>query len=145
MNNLIDELYQDLILEHARKPRHFEKMEDYTHHAKAYNPICSDEVDIYIKVENNVIKKISFIGHGCVLSQASASMLTDYLQDKSILQFNTVFSHFREFLINETIIKDENTQQFKVFSGVKHFPMRVKCVTLAWHAVHSALNKENDE
>lgn len=137
----LDELYQDLIFEHGMHPHHFGELPSATHQAKGLNPVCSDEIIVYLKFENEKITDIRFQGTGCVLSQASASMMTDLIKGKSLVEFDTLFSEFRHFLTQELTHTNSHLGDLNAFGGVKNFPMRVKCVTLAWHAVRSALEE----
>lgn len=140
MNNELDALYQDLILEHATHPHHFGELPSATHQGKGLNPVCSDEVIVYLKLEKDKIIDIRFQGTGCVLSQASASIMTDLIKNKSLAEFDAIFSEFRH-LFTEDPPSSSTLGDLNAFAGVKNFPMRVKCVTLAWHAVRSAVYK----
>lgn len=144
MNDELDELYQELILEHGMHPHHFGDLPSATHQGKGLNPVCSDEIIVYLKIEDKKIVDIRFQGAGCVLSQASASMMTDLIKGKSLAEFDSLFSEFRNLLTQEKPEKNSRLKDLMAFEGVKNFPMRVKCVTLAWHAVRSAVYKTEE-
>lgn len=140
MNEELNELYQDLIIEHGMHPHHFGDLASATHQGKGLNPICGDEILVYLKIENKKIVDIRFQGTGCVLSQASASMMTDLIKGKTIAEFDCFFDDFRNFFTQEDSKNIPNLKDLNAFQGVRNFPMRIKCVTLAWHAVHSAID-----
>ena len=140
-----NELYQEVILEHNKKPRNFKKLEGATHFAEGYNPLCGDHLTIYLKVDekNKIIDEISFEGSGCAISKASASMMTTSLKGKTIEEAQNLFDQFRKLVIGE--LKPESTSntlgKLGIFSGIWQYPARVKCAILSWHAMHGALNK----
>jgi nitrogen fixation NifU-like protein len=146
MDNELRELYQQVILDHNKSPRNFRKMEHPDHHAEGYNPLCGDKIDVYLHVENGVVKDISFQGSGCAISKASASLMSAFVKGKSIEEAEEIFKRFHD-LITGKLSEDENIEdlgKLAVFAGVKEFPARVKCASLAWHTMISALSK-NDE
>ncbi|MDP2654083.1 MAG: SUF system NifU family Fe-S cluster assembly protein [Candidatus Omnitrophota bacterium] len=145
MSNDLNELYQQVILEHNKKPRNFRKIEHPTHSAEGYNPLCGDHLNVYLTVnEDRVISDIAFLGDGCAISRASASMMTEHLKGKRIDEAAKIFEQFHKLIIGE--LKPEhgpNTLgKLSIFSNIWHFPARVKCASLAWHTVKGALNKE---
>jgi len=134
--NISDDLYQDTILEYNREPRNFRTLENATHVAHGLNPLCGDDYHVYLRVEDGVIQEAAFDGHGCAISKASASMMTLELKGKTIEEAKSLFSNFHELLSGSGEI---DVGKLNVFSGVWKFPERVKCASLAWHAMDSAL------
>ena len=134
--NISDDLYQDTILEYNREPRNFQTLENATHVAHGLNPLCGDDYHVYLRVEDGVIQEAAFDGHGCAISKASASMMTLELKGKTIEEAKSLFSNFHELLSGSGEI---DVGKLNVFSGVWKFPERVKCASLAWHAMDSAL------
>ena len=138
-----NELYQQVILEHNKKPRNFRKMEDSTHNCHGYNPLCGDDYEIFLKVdEANVIKDLSFTGTGCAISNASTSLMTTYLKGKKIDEARVVFEEFHKMLLGE--FDPENNEhhlgKLTLFLGVREFPSRIKCASLSWHTMIGALD-----
>ncbi len=138
------ELYQEVILEHNRKPRNFKKLENPTHFAEGYNPICGDHVLVYLKVDDqNTIEDISFEGSGCAISKASSSMMTTALKGKSLPQATMLFDQFHK-LVKGELKPDRDPHSLGslgIFSGIWQYPSRIKCAILGWHAVKGALDK----
>jgi nitrogen fixation protein NifU and related proteins len=139
----LDELYQEVILDHNRSPRNYRTIADANRKAQGYNPLCGDQVTVYLKLEDGVIKDISFQGSGCAISKASASMMTAELKGKSETEAKELFENVHKMLTGES---NENERhgtgevgKLTILSGVSKFPARVKCATLAWHTVKSAL------
>ncbi len=141
MNFDIRELYQEVILDHNRKPRNFRKIEEPTHHAEGYNPLCGDQIEVFLTVHEGIIEDVSFVGEGCAISTASSSMMTEAIKGKPIEEFEKLFDHFHEAVTHEGEIADD-LGQLKILTGVRDYPTRVKCATLAWHAINAALNEE---
>ena len=142
--NSRNELYQEVILEHNKKPRNFRKIENPTHFAEGYNPLCGDHINVYLKVNGQkVIEDISFEGSGCAISTASASMMTSFLKGKTLDDAEKIFNQFHKLVIGELKPdRDPNDlEKLAIFSGIWQFPSRVKCASLSWHAMHGALNK----
>ena len=140
----LDELYQEVILDHNRSPRNYRTIADANRKAQGYNPLCGDQIIVYLKLEDGVIKDISFQGSGCAISKASASMMTAELKGKSETEAKKLFENVHKMLTGES---NENERhgtvevgKLVILSGVSKFPARVKCATLAWHTVQSALN-----
>lgn len=138
--NISDELYQQTILEYNREPRNFRTLENATHVAHGLNPLCGDDYHVYLRVENGVIEEAAFDGHGCAISKASASMMTLELIGKSVAEAEELFGKFHELLTGNEAV---DIGKLNVFSGVWKYPERVKCASLAWHAMESALHGEN--
>ena len=143
----LKELYQEIILDHAKNPRNKGKCEGYNHDAKAHNPLCGDKVHIFLNVDNNKnIKGLSFEGEGCAISLASASILTDTLKGKDISITNKITDDFLNMIKNKAKITvnsltNDQITTINSLSGVQAFPMRIKCATMAWHALLSAINQ----
>jgi nitrogen fixation NifU-like protein len=135
------ELYQSVILDHHKKPRNFRKLADADRSAEGYNPLCGDKVHVYLKLKNGVVQEVSFEGSGCAISTASASMMTESLKGKTREQAEALFRRFHDLLVGD----DQATEgpklgKLEVFSGVREFPVRVKCATLPWHTFLAALH-----
>lgn len=137
------DLYQDIILDHSRHPRHFGPMADPSHHAQGHNPLCGDRVTIYLKVDaEDRIQDVSFEGRGCAISVASASMMTDMLKGRTVTEAKKLMGGFLHLVKGEDAseLGPDDREQMEVMAGVSAFPMRVKCATLAWHAMNAALD-----
>jgi nitrogen fixation NifU-like protein len=146
----LKELYQDIILEHGKSPRNFGKCEKYTHEAKGHNPLCGDHVQVYLKLnDTKKVEDLSFEGSGCAISMASTSIMTELVKGKSLEITKKIVADFFNMIKNEVELKskhldDDQKTKIMSLSGVKQYPMRVKCATLAWHTLTSAIdgNKE---
>jgi nitrogen fixation protein NifU and related proteins len=136
MSDLRD-LYQETILDHNKRPRNFKKLEDANRCADGYNPLCGDKVKVYLRLEDGRVKDLSFEGSGCAISKASASVMTETLKGKTIEEVEAMFKRFRDLVTGKG--EGDDLGKLVVFSGVCEFPTRVKCATLAWHALASAL------
>ncbi len=144
MDNELRELYQQVILDHNKSPRNFKVLEHANHSAEGYNPLCGDRIDIYVELENGIVKDISFQGSGCAISKASASLMSSIVKGKTKQEAEELFNKFHD-LITGKLGEDpdiEDLGKLAVFSGVREFPARVKCASLAWHTMISALNDE---
>jgi len=141
----LSELYQQVILDHNKKPRNFRKLETANHSAEGYNPLCGDQLTIYLDLENGLVKDVGFEGSGCAISKAAASMMTQAVKGKSKEQAENLFNEFHSMVTGELNEETEenNLGNLKIFAGVREFPVRVKCATLAWHTLHAALNKQD--
>jgi len=137
MSDLRD-LYQETILDHNKRPRNFKKLEDANRSADGYNPLCGDKVKVYLRVEDGRVQDLSFEGSGCAISKASASVMTESLKGKSVQEVESIFKRFRDLVMGNAGEADD-LGKLVVFSGVCEFPTRVKCATLAWHALQAAL------
>lgn len=143
-DELLD-LYRELILDHARSPRHFGRLESATHTADGINPLCGDKLKLYIKVDgNDCIEDTRFEGSGCAISVASASLLTDTIIGLPVEQAEAVFAAVTNRLTHgqDDSVDGVDLEKLKALDGVREFPSRVKCATLSWHALHSALNDQ---
>ena len=136
-------LYQEVILEHNKKPRNFKILDPCTHQAHGYNPLCGDDYTVYIIVNGDTIEDIAFQGSGCAISKASASMMTSRLKGKSTDDAEKLIAAFREMMTGQDVEKDR-IGHLKVFEGVSKLPSRIKCAVLPWHALHAALNGSQD-
>jgi len=139
----LSELYQQVILDHNKKPRNFRKIEAPTHTAEGHNPLCGDQLTIYLDVENDDVRDVSFEGSGCAISKAAASMMTQAVKGKTRQQVEELFKEFHEMVTGESDEAEPGAGlgNLKIFEGVREFPVRVKCATLPWHTLHAALNK----
>ena len=141
----LKELYQEIILDHGKNPRNLGKFENFNKDAKGHNPLCGDKVHLFLKLdEDKKIQDISFEGEGCAISMASASIMTDLMKGKSEKEVKEIVSKFLDMIkekddINTNLIKDDEKTKLMSLGGVKNYPMRVKCATLSWHALSSAL------
>lgn len=143
----LNELYQEVILDHNRKPRNFGPLKEATSMARGVNPLCGDHFDIYIaKDAGGVLQKVGFEGDGCAISKASASMMTVAVQGKTDKEASILTGHFIGLLTDDAALSEhrEGVGRLKFFEGVKNFPIRVKCATLAWRALEEALKDENE-
>jgi len=138
----LEGLYQEVILDHSRRPRNCHSMKDADRHADGYNPLCGDRFTLYLKLQNDRIVDISFEGTGCAISTASASILTEILKGKTRAQAEALFDTFHDLVTGRTHAEGETPALGKLaaFSGVCEFPVRVKCATLVWHTLRNALN-----
>jgi nitrogen fixation NifU-like protein len=142
MNDDLRELYQDVILDHSKHPRHFGALPDATHSGEGFNPLCGDRVKVYLSVDvTGRIADIAFEGKGCAISQASASLMTDMLMGRSLAEAEKLMGGFLHLVKGEDAadLKGDDRERLDVMAGVSAFPMRVKCATLAWHTMKSAL------
>ncbi|HEY7168120.1 MAG TPA: SUF system NifU family Fe-S cluster assembly protein [Candidatus Binatia bacterium] len=137
----LDDLYQEVILDHNKSPRNFRAIADANRKAEGYNPLCGDQVTVYLKLQDGVIKDVSFQGSGCAISKASASMMTAELKGKTEAQAEELFENVHKMLTGES--GAAGVGKLAILSGVCKFPARVKCASLAWHTVHSALKDED--
>ena len=136
---MIDDLYQETILDHSKRPRNFHGMQDANRRAEGYNPLCGDKLRLYLKVENDVVQDASFEGSGCAISTASASLMTESLKGKTRDEALKLLDKFHDLLTTDTAAA-KDLGKLVVFCGVRDYPARVKCATLAWHTLKSALN-----
>jgi nitrogen fixation NifU-like protein len=141
----LSELYQQVILDHNKKPRNFHKIESANHTAEGFNPLCGDQLTVYAQLEDGTLKDVSFEGSGCAISKAAASMMTVAVKGKTRQHAETLFNEFHRMVTGEL---DEETEpndlgHLKIFAGVREFPVRVKCASLAWHTLKAALNDQS--
>ena len=142
----LKDLYQEVIIEHSKNPRNFRKLADATHTAEGFNPLCGDQITLYVKVINDAIEEIGFWGEGCAISKASASLMTSAIKGKKPEEAMALFNAIRGLLTEGPAWKGalESVGKLSVLSGVWEFPMRVKCATLAWHTMKNALEGKGD-
>jgi nitrogen fixation NifU-like protein len=140
----LSELYQQVILDHNKKPRNFHKLETANRTAEGYNPLCGDQLHIYLEVEDDQVKDISFEGSGCAIFKASASMMTQAVKGKTKSESEELFEEFHRLVTGrlDEETEDNNLGKLKIFAGVREFPVRVKCATLSWHTMRAALEGE---
>ncbi len=137
----LQDLYQELIIDHNKRPRNRRELQSPDHKAQGYNPLCGDRVTVFIKVQDDQVTEVTFEGSGCAISTASASLMTEALKGKTLTEAKALFKRFHGLVTGQT----EETQEgpglgkLEVFSGVCRYPARVKCATLAWHTVNAAL------
>ena len=147
----LKELYQEIILDYGKNPRNLRKIENFNKDAKGYNPLCGDKVHVYLKLDDNKkIKDISFEGSGCAISMASASIMTDLIKGKKEGEVKDIIDDFLEMIkekpeLNSKNLKVDEKTKLMSLSGVKQYPMRVKCATLSWHTLTSAINNIQEE
>ena len=143
MMDELRDLYQEVIFDHNRNPRNFRVMDDANRKVEGYNPLCGDKLTLYLKVEEGVIKDASFQGSGCAISTASVSLMTDVVMNLSEKQAHEQFQILHKITTGDDDVKLEELGKLAVLSGVRQYPARVKCATLAWHTLETALrNKE---
>ncbi|HLS51899.1 MAG TPA: SUF system NifU family Fe-S cluster assembly protein [Burkholderiaceae bacterium] len=133
------ELYQEVIFDHNRNPRNFRRLEDATHYALGHNPLCGDKLTVYLKVVDDIIQEASFLGEGCAISTASASLMTEAVKGLTLDEFEKLYGEVHQLLTENH--PDHDMGKLEVLSGVREFPARVKCASLAWHTTHNAVNQ----
>jgi nitrogen fixation protein NifU and related proteins len=141
MSDLRD-LYQEVVIDHGRRPRNFRVLTPVTHHAEGFNPLCGDRLSLSLNIVDGVIQEAGFQGSGCAISTASASLMTEHLKGKTPAQAKRVFEQFHSLMTNEGKAGDGLLGKLTVLSGVKEYPTRVKCATLAWHTLQAALEQK---
>ena len=147
----LKELYQEIILDHGKNPRNLRKTENFNKDAKGYNPLCGDKVHVYLKLnESKKVEDISFEGQGCAISMASASIMTDLFKGKDEKEVKEIVSDFLDMIkekpeLSTNKLKEDEKTKLMCLSGVKQYPMRVKCATLSWHTLTSAMNNDKEE
>jgi nitrogen fixation NifU-like protein len=140
MSNIeLEDLYQEVIVDHSRRPRNFRRLGAATRQAEGFNPLCGDKVKVYVDVENDMIRDVSFEGEGCAISKASASLMTEAIKGQSTAEAERLSSRFRDLAMG--IGNGTGLGKLAVFSGLRGFPMRVKCATLVWHTLRAALEQ----
>jgi nitrogen fixation NifU-like protein len=132
------ELYQQVIVDHSKSPRNFRKLERANRTAEGFNRLCGDQLTLYLEVENGVVKGVSFEGSGCAISTASASLMTEAVKNKSLQEVEALFGRFHELVTGQSV-ETEGLGKLAVLAGVREFPARVKCASLCWHTLKSAL------
>jgi nitrogen fixation NifU-like protein len=143
MDPHLQELYQELVCDHNLHPRNCGELLSCTHHALGHNPLCGDQVKIFLKIENNHIMDVRFQGEGCAISTASASMMTEAIKGQSVDAAQALFEKFHLMVTDENVAV-ENMGKLRALAGVREFPARVKCATLAWHTLDKALHADSN-
>ena len=143
MSGLRD-LYQEVILDHYRKPRNFRSLADANRKAEGFNPLCGDRLTLYVKLKDGVIADATFEGSGCAISTASASLLTESIKGKTEHEAEMLFQSFRDVVTGSGETPNTDLGKLDVLAGVREFPVRVKCATLAWHTLHAALASQKE-
>ena len=143
MSSDLEELYQEVILDHNRRPRNFRTIED-GHKAEGYNPLCGDRITVYLRLNDGVIADASLQGAGCAISKASASLMTDIVKGKTLAEAEALFERFHRMITAPPETPPGDLGKLSVFAGVRRFPVRVKCATLAWHTFRAAVEASND-
>lgn len=133
------ELYQEVILDHHKRPRNFHKLEDANRHAEGFNPLCGDRIQLYLRVEDGIVRDAGFEGSGCAISTASASLMTEMLKGKTEAESEALFEKFHDLVTGKSMPDSASLGKLAVFSGVREYPVRVKCAVLAWHTLRAAL------
>jgi nitrogen fixation NifU-like protein len=140
----LSELYQQVILDHNKKPRNFQKLEGANRTAEGFNPLCGDQLTVYLLMDEGAVREVSFVGSGCAISKASASMMTQAVKGKTREEARALFEEFHRMVTGELDEESEPNHlgRLKIFAGVRDYPARVKCASLPWHTLHAALEGE---
>jgi nitrogen fixation NifU-like protein len=138
----LSDLYQEVILDHNRRPRNFRRLEAPTHEAEGYNPLCGDRLNVYVQLDGDVIADVAFEGSGCAISKASASLMTDALKGRTVAEARDLFARFHRVVTTPPDQPVEELGKLSALAGVREFPVRVKCASLAWHTLKAALDRE---
>lgn len=140
----LNDLYQEVILDHNKNPRNFREIETATQTADGNNPLCGDALRVYVEMEDDLVKDVAFKGSGCAISKASASMMTQVVKGKTRAEAEVLFDEFHKMVTGELDAEAEENHlgKLKIFAGVLEFPARVKCASLSWHTLHAALKGE---
>ncbi len=139
----LNDLYQEVILDHNKRPRNFRTIEGASHHADGYNPLCGDKLSLTVQVDGDAITDVAFTGSGCAISKASASIMTDSLKGKSVAEARALFERFHRMVTTPPDQPVEDMGKLSVLAGVREFPVRVKCASLAWHTLKAALERKD--
>ena len=140
------EIYQQVVLDHNRAPRNYRKPENANRHADGHNPLCGDQISVYLHVEDGAVKDVGFQGKGCAICMASASIMTETVKGKAGDEAEALYNQFHDLLTRENLDEVETADlgKLRVFAGVREFPVRVKCATLPWHTFHAAMKGAGD-
>ena len=138
----LQDLYQDIIVDHNRSPRNFRRMDNPTNSLQGFNPLCGDKLTLYVHLDDNVIRDVSFEGTGCAISVASASLMTEKLKDMTIDEAEKLFGNMHDMLTGNSEPDTEQLGKLAALAGVKAYPSRVKCASLSWHTLHAVLRNE---
>lgn len=140
---MVHDLYQETILDHSKRPRNYHPMDDATRSADGYNPLCGDKLKLYLRMEGDVVKDASFVGAGCAISTSSASLMTESIKGKTREEALKLLEKFHELLTTDVSVS-KDLGKLVVFCGVRDYPARVKCATLAWHTLKNALGEATE-
>ena len=140
----LSDLYQEVILDHNKRPRNFRTLQNATHHADGYNPLCGDRVSVFLQVDGGVVTDAAFQGAGCAISKASASLMTDSVKGRPVDDVRVLFDRFHRMVTTPPGQDVEDLGKLSVLAGVREFPVRVKCASLAWHTLKAALDRTPD-
>jgi nitrogen fixation protein NifU and related proteins len=140
----LSELYQEVILDHNRSPRNFRRLEGASHHAEGYNPLCGDRVTVFVRIEDDRIADVTFEGSGCAISKASASLMTDRVKGTTVAEARSLFERFHTMVTTPSNQPVEELGKLSALAGVREFPVRVKCASLAWHTLKAAMDREEE-
>ncbi len=140
----LSDLYQEVILDHNRRPHNFRVIEGASAKQEGYNPLCGDRLTLYLTLEGDVITDVAFQGQGCAISKASASLMTDAIKGKTVAQARDLFEHFHAMVTSDTDTPAEDLGKLSVLSGVREYPTRIKCASLAWHTMKAAVADQTD-
>ncbi len=138
----LNDLYQEVILDHNKRPRNFRTIEGASHQAEGHNPLCGDRLSLYLTVDGDRITDVSFVGSGCAISKASASLMTDAVKGQPVAEVREMFERFHRMVTTPSDQPVEPMGKLSVLAGVREFPVRVKCASLAWHTLKAALDRE---
>lgn len=135
----LSDLYQEVIVDHSKRPRNMRRLADANHTAEGHNPLCGDSISIFVTLRAGRVEDVGFEGRGCAISMASASLMTDMIKGKTAEQVRAIFQSFHRMVTGKDELPDEGLDKLAAFEGVRDFPVRVKCATLAWHTLQAAL------
>jgi nitrogen fixation NifU-like protein len=138
----LDDLYQEVILDHNRRPRNFHALADASHQAEGYNPLCGDRLTLYLRIDDGVIREVAFEGSGCAISKASASLMTDAVKGRSTADARALVDRFQRMVTTSPELEVEDLGKLSALAGVREFPVRVKCASLAWHTLKAAMERK---
>ena len=138
---MIDELYQEVILDHSKSPRNFGVLDQFTCTAEGKNPMCGDQLTVYVDIKDDIVSDISYRARGCAISIASASLMSSIIKGKTIEQVHILFDKFHKLCTGHDVEDDDDIERLRVLSGVSNFPTRVKCATMSWHAMKEAIHE----
>jgi nitrogen fixation protein NifU and related proteins len=144
MRSDVSDLYQEVILDHNKRPRNFQVLEHPSHQAEGYNPLCGDRLTIFLNIEAERIAEVGFQGSGCAISRASASLMTDAVKGRSVGEARDLFERFHKMVTTPPEYGVEDMGKLSVLAGVREFPVRVKCASLAWHTLKAALDRKGE-
>jgi nitrogen fixation protein NifU and related proteins len=140
----LSDLYQEVILDHNRRPHNFRVIDNASAKQEGYNPLCGDRLTLYLTLEGDVIKDAAFQGQGCAISKASASLMTDAIKGKTVAEARDLFEHFHAMITSDIDTQTEDLGKLSVLSGVRDYPTRIKCASLAWHTMKAAVAHETE-